>query len=110
MGQVLLIMLLLALWSHEVCHILFCFTFEFLFISLSSIAFALKTKTFSVDKNYSDFLQPKSGNFIWNTEKKSLYKSLLNEEPVLSEGKTILNKMTQDKLSHKSIDTAVDSI
>ena len=74
------------------------------------IAFALKTKTFSVDKNYSEFLRPKPDHFIWNTEKKSLYKSLLNEEPVLSEGKTILNKMTQDKLSYESIDTAVDSV
>ena len=74
------------------------------------IAFALKTKTFSVDKNYSDFLQSKPDHFIWNTEKKSLYKSLLNEKPVLSEGKTILDKMTQDKLSYESIDTAVDSI
>ena len=74
------------------------------------IAFALKTKTFSVDKNYSDFLQPQPDYFIWNTEKKSLYKSLLSEKPVLSEGKAILNKMTQDKLSYESIDTAVDSI
>ena len=63
------------------------------------IAFALKTKTFSVDKNYSDILQPKPDHFIWNTERKSLYKSLLNEEPVLSEGKTILNKMTQDNMN-----------
>ena len=33
------------------------------------IAFAIKTKTFGVDKNYSDFLQPKPDHFIWNTEK-----------------------------------------
>ena len=34
----------------------------------------------------------------------------MNEEPVLSEGKTILNKMTHDKLSYECTDTAVDSI
>ena len=70
-------------------------TFEFLFMSLS----------YGIC-----FLQPKPDHFIWNSEKKSLYKSLLNEKPVLSEGKTILKKMTQDKLSYESIETAVDSI
>ena len=34
----------------------------------------------------------------------------MNEEQDLSEGKTILNKMTQEKLSYESIDTAVDPI
>ena len=63
-----------------------------------------------MDKNYSDFLQPKPDHFIWNTEKKGPYKSLLNDEPVFSEDKTFLNKMSRDKLLYESIDTAVNSI
>ena len=73
------------------------------------VAFAPKTKTFSVDNNYIDFYNLNQ-IILFGVQKRSLYTSLLNEEPVLSESKTILNEMTQDKLSYECIDTAVDSI
>ena len=42
------------------------------------ISFALETNSFQIDKECNNFLLQKPSDFIWNNEKKNLYKSFLN--------------------------------
>ena len=71
------------------------------------MSFALKTKAFQIDKEYNNFLP---SHFIWNNEKKNLYKSILNERQTILKCDTIIDQITQNSFSPSSIDDAVTSV
>ena len=74
------------------------------------ISFALKTKAFQIDKECNNFLLQKPSHFIWNNEKKNLYKSILNERQTRLKCDTIIDQITQNSFSPSSIDNAVTSV
>ena len=62
-------------------------------------SFALKTKAFQIDEECNNFLLQKPSHFIWNNEKKNLYKSILNERQTRLKCDTIIDKITQNGVS-----------
>ena len=75
-----------------------------------AISFALKTTAFQTDKECDNFLLQKPSHFIWNNEKKNLYKSILNERQTRLKCDTIIDQITQNCSSPSSIDDAVTSV
>ena len=73
-------------------------------------SFAFKTKAFQIDKGCNNFLLQKPSHFIWNNEKKNLYKSILNERQTRLKCDTIIDQITQNGFSPSSIDDAVTSV
>ena len=74
------------------------------------ISFALKTKVFQIDKECNNFLLQKPSHFIWNNEKKNLYKLILNERQTRLKCDTIIDQITQNSFSSSSFDDTVTSV
>ena len=63
-----------------------------------------------MDKECNKFLLQKRSHFIWNNEKKNLYKSILNERQTRLKYDTIIDQITENNFSPSSIDDAVTSV
>ena len=95
--------------THEAGDLFLCFAFVCPLMSLSNFI-CLKNKSFQIDKEYNNFLLQKPSHFIWNNEKKNLYKSILNERQTRLKCDTIIDQITQNGFSVSSIDDAVTSV